>query len=394
MPLKILQVISCFYPAWAYGGPVKVAYDVSRKLVERGHEVTVYTSDMSNDGCLRTGSRTKEVAGIQVHYFKNISAMISKEMKQFITPEMITAAKREIRGFDVAHLHEYRTFQNIIVHHYARKYSIPYVLQAHGSLPRTQAKQELKWIYDMFFGNKLLKDASKMIAINQMEAKQYRSMGVSEEKIAIIPNGIDLSEYTDLPPKGSFKLKFNIEEDEKIILYLGRIHRIKGLDILVKAFANIVKKLDDVKLVVVGPDDGYLRELQDLIKALRIEDSVLISGPLYGRDKLRAYVDADVYVLPSRYEIWGMTIAEAVACGTPVILTENCGVADYCRDKTGIVVEPYSDRLFKALLEMLLDEDRQRALRKNCKAVAKEFSIPKVVSKLQEIYEEITNGSK
>ena len=102
-------------------------------------------------------------------------------------------------------------------------------------------------------------------------------MGVPEEKIAIIPNGIDLSEYASLPPEGSFKKKFGIKEKEKIVLYLGRIHKIKGIDILVKAFANVIKKLDSVRLVVVGPDDGYLSELQALIKALRIEDNVLIT---------------------------------------------------------------------------------------------------------------------
>ena len=82
------------------------------------------------------------------------------------------------------------------------------------------------------------------------------------------------------------------------MLCLGRIHRIKGIDILVKAFANIIEKLKDVRLVVVGPDDGYLGELVALIKALKMEDNVLITGPLYGRDKLEAHVDAKVYVLP------------------------------------------------------------------------------------------------
>jgi len=108
------------------------------------------------------------------------------------------------------------------------------------------------------------------------EAEQYRRMGVPEEKIAIIPNWIDLSEYASLPPEDSFKKKFGLKEREKIVLYLGRIHKIKGIDILVKAFANVIK-LDSVRLVVGGTDDGYLSELQALIKALRIEHNVLIT---------------------------------------------------------------------------------------------------------------------
>lgn len=170
------------------------------------------------------------------------------------------------------------------------------------------------------------------------------------------------------------------------MLYLGRIHRIKGIDILVKAFAGVIEKLDDVRLVVVGPDDGYLGELEGLIKALKIEDNVLISGPLYGRHKLEAYIDADVYVLPSRYEIWGMTVLEAIACGTPVILTENCGIAEYFKDKVGLVVKPDSKHLGEALLEMLLDWERQNAFRENCKTVAEEFNISKTVSSLEKVY--------
>jgi len=91
----------------------------------------------------------------------------------------------------------------------------------------------------------------------------------------------------------------------------------------------------------VGPDDGYLGELKALVKALRIEDKVLITGPLYGEDKLEAYVDADVYVLPSRYEIWGITVLEAYACGKPVITSKVGGLKDLVLSKvTGLLSDP------------------------------------------------------
>jgi len=171
------------------------------------------------------------------------------------------------------------------------------------------------------------------------------------------------------------------------VLFLGRIHKIKGIDILVKAFAKLIDKLDGVRLVIVGPDDGYLGELEALIKALKIEDSVLISGPLYGRDKLEAYVDAYVYVLPSRYETFPMSILEAVACGTPLILTENCGIAEYFRDKAGLVVKTDSHSLQEALLEMLMDREKQKTFRENCKTVIQKFNISETVSKLEKVYE-------
>jgi glycosyltransferase involved in cell wall biosynthesis len=386
--LRILQVIPYFYPLWAYGGSAKVAYSISREIVRRGHEIVVYTSDVKDD-CSRVTNDVKELDEIQVHCFRSVGLITVRKMKLFITPDIIRTVKSDIQRFDIVHLHECRTFQNIVVHHYAKKYGVPYVLQAHGSLPRIMAKQRLKWIYDVLFGYRLLRDASKVIALSRVEAEQYKDMSVPEEKIAIIPNGIDLSEYADLPPKGCFREKFGIKEEEKIVLYLGRIHRIKGLDILVKAFAKVIEDLDDVRLVVVGPDDGYLGELKALINALRIEDNVLILGPLYGDDKLEAYIDADVYVLPSRYETFPMSLLEAVACGTPVILTENCGVAEYFRDKVGLVVDLNADHLREALLGMLLDQDRRNAFREKCKTVIKEFEISKSVSKLEEVYEEI-----
>lgn len=116
-----------------------------------------------------------------------------------------------------------------------------------------------------------------MFALSKKEVEQYKAMGVPDDKITVIPNGIDLSEYEDLPPRGKFRAKYGISEDRKIILYLGRIHKIKGIDFLIEAYANLVKnKFNDALLVIAGPDDGCLRKLQALIKALRIEDNVLV----------------------------------------------------------------------------------------------------------------------
>ena len=155
--------------------------------------------------------------------------------------------------------------------------------------------------------------SSKVIALSQAEAQQYGDIGVPEEKTVIIPNGIDLSEYSHLPPKDLFKKKLNIDEEERIVLYLGRIHRIKGIDILVKAFAEVIEKLDDVRLVIVGPDDGYLSACRNLVSQLKVEEKILFTGGIFDIEKLRALVDADVFVLPSRYETFPDVILEAEA---------------------------------------------------------------------------------
>lgn len=390
--MKILQVVPYFPPAYAFGGPVNVSYQISKELVKRGHEVVVYTTDAESLNSRLNIKPMKVVDGIRVHYMRNLSLVLARRSKLFITPEISLRAKEEIKEFDIVHLHEYRTYQNIIIHRCAKKYGVPYVLQAHGSLLRIMTKQRLKLIYDVLFGYRILRDASKVIALTKTEAQQYRSMGVAEEKIEIIPNGIDLSEFADLPLKGSFKKKFGIDEDEKIVLYLGRIHQIKGIDILVKAFAKVVKKLSNVKLVIVGPDDGYLGELKALIRALKIEDNVLLLGPLYGRDKLEVYVDAEVYVLPSRYETFPMSLLEAYACSKPVIASNVGGLKDLViNDVTGYLVEPRNIKQLAGNIFSLLNDDnkaKEIGLRGK-KFVEKKYTIEKVVNVLEHLYEDV-----
>jgi glycosyltransferase involved in cell wall biosynthesis len=162
--MRILQVVPCFYPAWAYGGSVRGAYELSKELIKRGHDVTVYTTDAFTENS-RQKSRFLNLNGIKVHYFKNISNTLAYGHKIFLSPGMLSVVKKEIGRFDMIHLHDYRTFQNTVVHHYAKKYGIRYVLQAHGTLPRIIAKQLLKKLYDMFWGYKLLGDADGIIDI-------------------------------------------------------------------------------------------------------------------------------------------------------------------------------------------------------------------------------------
>lgn len=343
--MKILQVTQFFSPV--HGGSAEVPYHLSKELAKRGHEVAVYTSDfkLSQD-------YMDSIPEVRVHYFKTWLSWANF----YVTPGMMKEAKRGIRHFDIIHMHNYRTFQNIVMHHYAKKYGVPYVLQAHGSATTFFQKGWLKKAFDAIWGYRILKDASKVIAVTSIEAEQYKSMGVSEDKIEIVPNGIDLSEFDNLPERGKFRKKYGLNDSQKIILYLGRIHKIKGLDLLVTAFTELSKHLNEAKLVIVGPDDGYLSSLKKLIAELGISDKVLFSGPLYGQEKLRAYVDADVFVLPSSYEIYGITVIEAMACGIPVIVTDRCGIADVIDGQAGLVVPHDKEQLQHALLHVLSDD--------------------------------------
>ncbi|MCC6019418.1 MAG: glycosyltransferase family 4 protein, partial [Candidatus Verstraetearchaeota archaeon] len=268
---------------------------------------------------------------------------------------------------------------------------VPYVLQAHGSVPRVGSWKTLKLLYDAVYGNELLRGASRAIALTKAEAGHYRRMGVPEEKIAIVPNGIDLSEYSNLPPKGTFKKKFNIPEHKKIILYLGRIHKTKGIDLLIKAYLYLKNEMKDrdTILVIVGPDDGYLSEARNLANSLGLYNSVMFIGFISRKDKLRALVDADVFITPSFYG-FPMTFLEACAVGTPIVTTSLGDKLEWIDGNTGFIAQPIARDIAEAIYRIISDDELRRRFSRNCLEIVKsEFSIEKVVERLEKVYEEV-----
>jgi glycosyltransferase involved in cell wall biosynthesis len=386
--MNILQVTPIMDPDNLWAGPHRVVFDISKSLSEMGNNVTVCTSDMLNK-ITRIKINPQSVSyGFEIVRLRNISNRLYYTSGFLITPELSKFLSEHAQDYDIIHIHEYRTYQNIVVHKFAKEHKIPYVFQAHGSLDRI-GRQVSKWTFDACFGYKFLNGASNAIALTRNEVQQYKSLGVPEERITIVPNGIDLSEYRDLPSKGSFKKKFGLEKNVKVVLYLGRIHEIKGIPILVRAFANIINKFSDVRLVIVGPDSGYLAEIEALAKALQIEEKVLVLGPLYGVAKLEAYIDANVYVLPSRYETFPITILEAYACGKPVIASKVGGLKDLVvNGETGLLFELGNTvQLAKNILYLLGDDNQAEEMGLKGKQFVKEnFTIDKVADKLQNLY--------
>ena len=385
--MNILQIIPYFLPAWSYGGPLQVAYRLSKEMVKRGHGVTVYTTD-TLDANSRIEKKEETIDGIKVKRFKNLSNILAYKHNIFLSPGMLPTTSKELNGFDIIHMHEYRTIQNVIVHHYAKKYGIPYVLQAHGSIPRIMVKQRLKRMYDTTWGYKVLKDAAKVIALTETEAASYRSMGVREDKVKIVPNGIDSSEFENLPERGEFRRKYGLDSNQKVILYLGRIHKTKGLDLLVKAFAGLAKEMDSARLVIVGPDEDYSPDLTKLIRDMEISDKVLFTGPIYEENRLGAYVDADIFVTPS-FLGFPVTFVEACACGTPIITTEKSDRLDWIHNQAGYVVAYDENKLKEALVKILTSTDLAQQFGENGKRLVRErFTWSRIAEELEHIYSE------
>lgn len=384
--MKILQVTSFFKPMWESGGVARVAYEISRHLKDRGHDITVYTTNRSVYPRDIETNKPVDVEGMEVYYFENLRKYFPWKTLPVIPYFLPFVARKQIKEFDIIHVHEHRTLLAVIVHHYAVKHNIPYVLQSHGSVLPFFAKQRFKKLSDSIWGYRILKDASKVIALTDTEAKQYKKMGVDEDKIEIIPNGVSLSEFEKLPEKGEFRKRYSIKNNEKVVLYLGRMHKIKGIDLLVEAFAELAKEMDDIKLVMVGPDGGILSSLKKKIENQKIGERVLFTGPLYDNDKLQAYVDADVYVLPSVYEIFGITALESCACGTPVVVTDQCGISEFLNN-TGCVVEYDKEQIRNAIIEIFNNKKLYKKYSINGKKLARDkLNNKKIVKDIEKIY--------
>jgi glycosyltransferase involved in cell wall biosynthesis len=286
-------------------------------------------------------------------------------------------------------MHNFRTYQNIIVHKYAKKYNIPYILQAHGSVSRIIEKKSLKYIYDLFYGNRLLKDMSSIIAVSNVEVSQYLQMNLSPEKIITIPNAIDVDLFKELPKRGNFRKKHNIDE-KYIILYLGRLHEIKGIDFLINAYADLIQEKKDVILVLAGPDDGYLNRAKSLVDELKLKDKVKFIGFINGIEKYAAYVDANVLVYPSIFEIFGLVPFEAIMCGTPVIVTDGCGCGELIKEsKCGYLVKYGNVNSLKEKMKIVL-EDPQKSCKfvdNGKKFIHEDLYWGNIVKKMEESYE-------
>ena len=380
--MRILQVIPVFSDP--FGGPVSVVRSISKELAKR-HEVTVYTtSALDHKRDFKNSSTEVKSDGYRIVYFPRILRFSGFN----VSPTMARALQKTLSEYDIIHLHSWRHFQDMAVHYYAKRYGVPYVLQAHGSLHNIVAKRRLKWAYNMVFGCILLRDASKVIALSQTEAQQYRDIGVPEEKIEVIPNGIDLSEYGNLPSKGSFKKKFSINDDEKIVLYLGRIHESKGLDLLADAISIVLRDFSNVRLVVVGPDDGYAATFSRLISNLGIGKNILFTGFVEKRDKLAALGDSDVFVTP-RFYGFPVTFLEACLAGCPIVTISD--ELDWIHDNVGYVVENSPVALAKAVSNILQDEWARERFKNNCRHVIKNFDILTVTARLEDTYKSVVN---
>ena len=366
------------------GGPPRVVQAISERLQERGHDVSVLTVNYGDS----LGPGSNGVGDVDVVYLRPFY-----RYRTFtLAPGVIPYCVNRLREFDLVHIYGLYELLGPSVAMFCRRWAIPYLVEPLGMNRPMLRNVPFKRVYQRVLGRRLLGRASRVIATSDHERSMLEEDGVPAGNISVRRNGVDLAEFDSLPPRGSFRERNGIRPDDKVILFVGRLASVKSLELVLEAMA----KLPDasVRLVMAGPEesDGYRQFLEETAADLQIGARLLFTGPMYGRDKLEALVDADVFVLPSRSENFGNAAVEAMACSRPVIVTEGCGVAPYVGGKAGLVVRHDADDLKGALEAILGDDELAKRYASEGPAVARQLSWDEPVSQMETLYREIVEA--
>lgn len=349
--MKILHVVPYFSGAWAFGGIPRVVSGLARSLANEGHEVCVLTTGVEGSQPTRSWESVED--GVRIHMLPNLSRRLAERYQLFLPLGASRFLYNLPVAFELVHIHGCHHLLGVLAGRHFLKAGVPYVISPHGTAPRIEQRILAKYVFDQFFWNRVFYHADHYHAVSRYEENQLRDMGIPPGKITAIHPGFNADEFSGLPGRGAFRNRYRIPEGEKLILYLGRISPRKGIEHLVQAFSGMGRP--DIRLVIAGNDSGHRSTITRLVRRLRISDRVLFPGLLEERERLEAYVDADIIAYPSTLEVFGLVPCEAVFCGTPVVITRESGCAEVLNGIRGVGKVSYGDveGLKKALLEGL-----------------------------------------
>ena len=230
---------------------------------------------------------------------------------------------RLVADADVIHLVGHWSVLNYLVYVVARRADKPYVVCPAGALPIFGRSAVLKRLYNFFAGRAIIQNATAWIAVTASELTHFEKYGVAPAKVLVIPNGVNEADFP-LSDQQVFLKKHRLP-DAPIVLFMGRLNPIKGPDLLLQAFMQVSSQLPAFHLVFIGPDGGMLEQLMQVAAGAGLAHRVHFLGFVGGVEKSAAYRCARLLVVPSRQEAMSIVAIEAGMCGTPVLLTDQCG---------------------------------------------------------------------
>ena len=291
---------------------------------------------------------------------------------------------------DIVHSHGLWMWSDWVASQAARARKLPHIVSPHGMLEpwamaNSARKKQIMW---RLFQRRALTNARVLHALCDAEKTAMRNLGLTNP-VAVIPNGVNLSEFADLPDKSEFDAAFSIAKNRKILLFMARLHPKKGLVPLLHAWRELAPNFPDWLLVIAGPDEnGHRAELEKLVAQFELQAATTFTGMLDGALKRAALSRADAFVLPSWSEGFSIAILEAMACRLPVLLTPECHFDDAVTAGAALQSEPDAPslaRAARALLEMSDDARAQMGAR-GCELVARKYTWERVAAAWKSLY--------
>jgi glycosyltransferase involved in cell wall biosynthesis len=389
--MNILVVSSYYHPAQVYGGPVPALRHLNQALALSGHRVTTYTTNANGAGDLTVPlGQPVMVDGLPVTYFPRW--WFGREQKPrnlFFSPALGRQLRRLQPGdFDLILIHATFCDPERMAAKAAKRVGIPYICYTHGTFEpwRMAYKQYKKKIYMALIEERILRRAAGIVVCNDAETRFLQKYGITAP-IKRIPWGIQPVIKTGNSTQQVLEEYFPALQDRPYILFLSRVHRMKGLDLLVPAFAKVAERFSGWVLVIAGPDEGgYKQIIEKMVENYNLGNQVLFTGLVEGKKKSVLLENADLYVLPSYSEGFSVSVVEALGYGRPAVITTSCYVPEVAEKQAGLIVPPDQDALMLALEAMMGNDDLRRSCGQNALLLAQQYFTWEAVAKGTEAF--------
>ncbi|MGB7339135.1 MAG: glycosyltransferase [Phototrophicaceae bacterium] len=383
--MHILHLAPYYAPAYSFGGVVSMLEGLAQAQVAQGHQVTVLTSDALSLDTRYRGQYDEILDGVRVIRCRNWVYQLRRY--NLNTPfGMASIAETIMPNVDIVHLHEFRTIENLLLVPVAARHHKPIVLSPHGTLTYSTGRSRLKSFWDQWLSPRITPHIHHVIALAASEkddVQQTWSQFDRDIDIRVIPNGVNLAPYQHLPNSDAFREKYGLG-DAQVILFMGRLHQRKGVDVLAQAFQQA--NLPNTKLLFVGPDEG----MQATIKALDNEH-IILTGFLEGDDRLAAFASADLFVLPAIGEGLSMAALEAMASGIPVLLSEGCNLPEAVSAGAGYIIPIDAAEIADSLVNVLADTGKLSQMGRNAQQlIAEQFTWDTIAQQMIKYYKNLS----
>ena len=377
-PIKILAFIEGSYPT-PETLRIPSYIEINKILALLGHHVVILIGGFTTAENQKYSANSIEGA-LKMDYGPGTFGIVQfpSFSKYSISPKLFCLSSNDIKSFDLIIIHSLYSFPVFVGATLALLYHKPYIIIPHGALePILRIKSRtIKNIYHFIFADWMLSKADTIIFNHEYDRKESIFNALKAHSV-IIPLGFDNTKYIEQQKKGEFRRKYLSGYQGPFVLFLGRLNFKKGLDLLIDAFEKVITKNPDCLLVMVGNADpaSYQDQIKKWILINKLDDKVILTGPLYNEDKINAYSDADIFVMPSLSENFGYTLFEAMASRIPVIVSESVSYSqEVSNSKAGIVIRRNSEDLALAILQLIGNQEMRTIMGENGYRLAQSYS--------------------